>query len=370
MIRTLHIYSLLAAAVACILLTGCIRELCPRQAAGNTDQAEVLLKISTRQTKADIDYYGIRSIRIYAYRQGETDQPAVGYAYFPDIDREGPYYCPIQIGDGSGDISFPAKIDFIVLLNDDSASPVPDLDETSTLSELDSKVFSTISDNPGAAYVPMCNERIADVSNIGRNNFSFTVNGTPGQTQVIPIDVKRCVSWLTLNLTKEGESAITVNNVTLIKGPEDAPLTLRSDVINGTVNYFSGNNASVELLPSGSSVELVTGDPDTTEGSLVAETFLLPNPYGSGNPDLYEQEENSSYNDVNNTYRLDINYTIKRNGTGAGATRQKTVYLPSVPANSHIKVTGTIKDAIHTDVTLNVIVNSWTVHEIDVPAFE
>ena len=371
MIRTHHIYSLLAAAVACILLTGCIRELCPRQAVGNTDQAEVLLKISTRQTKADTDYYGIRSIRIYAYRHGATNQPAVGYAYFPDIDREGPYYCPIQIGDGSGDISFPAEIDFIVLLNDDSASPAPDLDETSTLSELDSKVFSTISDNSGTAYVPMCNERVANGS-IDQNNFSFTVNGTPGQTQVIPIDVKRCVSWLTLNLTKEGESEITVNSVTLRKGPEDAPLTLSSNVINDTGNYFAASDAdaSVELLPSGSSVKLVTGDPDTTEGSLVAETFLLPNPYGSGNPDLYEQEENSSYNDVNNTYRLDINYTIKRNGTGAGATRQKTVYLPSVPANSHIKVTGTIKDAIHTDVTLNVIVNSWTVHEINVPAFE
>ena len=145
-------------------------------------------------------------------------------------------------------------------------------------------------------------------------------------------------------------------------------MTLRSDVINGTVNYFSGNNASVELLPSGSSVKLVTGDPDTAEGSLVAETFLLPNPYGSGNADGYEQEVNSAYDNESNTYRLQIDYSINRNGTGTA--RQKTVYLPSVPANSHIKVTGTIKDAIHTDVTLNVIVNSWTVHEIDVPAFE
>ena len=361
----MHHISLSLAAAVCILLSGCIRELCPRQTGGHIDHADVLLNISTQHTKAGEDYYGIRSIRIYAYRHGKTDQEAIGYAYFPDIDREGPYLCPVQLGAGGSDLKFPCEIDFIVLLNDDSILPEIALSQTATIGDLDQKIFSTVSYSSGVAYVPMCNERIVN-GDIDSNNFSFTVNGTPGRTQIIPVDVKRCVSRLTLHLTKDGESDIFVKNVTLKKGPQDAPLTLRSDVINGTVNYFSGNNASVELLPSGSSVELVTGDPDTTEGSLVAETFLLPNPYGSADPDSYKVED-PNYNNEDRTYRLEIEYTIIRSGKEINKT--KTVYLPLVKANNHIQVYGTIS-AVIADVDLNVIVNSWTLHKIDVPPFE
>ena len=348
MLRMHHISLSLAAAV-CILLSGCIRELCPRQTGGHIDHADVMLNISTQHTKAGEDYYDIRSIRIYAYRHGETDQEAIGYAYFPDIDREGPYLCPVQLGAGGSDLEFPCEIDFIVLLNDDSILPEIALSQTATIGDLDQKIFSTVSYSSGVAYVPMCNERLVN-GDIDSNNFSFTVNGTPGRTQIIPIDVKRCVSRLTLNLTKDGESDIFVKNVTLKKGPQDAPLILNSDVVN----------------------ELVDGDPLSNDGtltdeSLVVETCLLPNPYGSADPDSYK-EEDPKYNNEDRTYRLEIEYTIIRSDKEVNKT--KTVYLPLVKANNHIQVYGTISDVIQADVDLNVIVNSWTLHEIDVPPFE
>ena len=369
MLRMHHISLSLAAAV-CILLSGCIRELCPRQTGGHIDHADVMLNISTQHTKAGEDYYGIRSIRIYAYRHGETDQEAIGYAYFPDIDREGPYLCPVQLGAGGSDLEFPCEIDFIVLLNDDSILPEIALSQTATIGDLDQKIFSTVSYSSGVAYVPMCNERIVN-GDIDSNNFSFTVNGTPGRTQIIPIDVKRCVSRLTLNLTKDGESDIFVKNVTLKKGPQDAPLILNSDVVNNTSNYYSGTPEAVSTILD-FQVELVDGDPLSNDGtltdeSLVVETCLLPNPYGSEDPDSYK-EEDSKYNNEDRTYRLEIEYTIIRSDKEINKT--KTVYLPLVKANNHIQVYGTISDVIQADVDLNVIVNSWTLHKIDVPPFE
>lgn len=356
MLRLRHIYFIVSFLV-CALVTGCVER---GQAAGSAGPAEILLKIDARQTKSAEDYYGIHSIRVYAYKSGSTDEKAVGYAYFPNIDRPGPYLCPIQIGDETSGMQFPCDLDFVVIINDDCIYPEAALDESTVLGAIDSRTFSTLAPYSGTAFVPMCNERVTGGA-VNSNNFSFTVYGETGRTQIIPIDVKRCISRLTLSLKKNGESTITVTGVTLEKGPKEAPLALKTDLINGTSEYFAENEDGSSVILSDTDVILSDGE------QTIAEASILPNPYGSENADTYIREDNSSYDDSGKTYRLNIDYTIERDGITV--QKAKTVYFPSVPANSHINVSGTISDMIQ-DVAFNVTVMSWVEHTIDVPAFE
>ena len=347
-------------AVAILLsLSGCSEEKYAASAgARHGGPANVMLVLGSPSVKSGEDYNSIHSIRIYAFRNGSDNTAPVGYFYNEDISGEGPFYCPIDLKESG-------SLDFLVLLNDnriETGGDFNDRNESTTRSQLEDITFTGIDrgeDDSIGPIVPMCNERITRAG-IDANNFTFTVEEN-SDWQIIPVDVKRSVGKAMLKLAKSGEIDVNVTNVTLRKGPVTAPLVLQDDVINATGYYYYETNNDSETLIN-TAVELADGEPAT-----IAETLLLPNPYGSSHADRFEAEYNN-YDSVDRTYRLDITYTVRPHDTSQTTTTTKTVFLPQVRANENLIIEGTISS--RTDVTMNVIVNSWTEHNIDVPPFE
>lgn len=345
-------------AVAILLsLSGCGKESPVPGTVRDSAPANVMLVLGSPSVKSGEDYSSIRSIRIYAFRNGSADTQPVGYFYNADVNGEGPFYCPV-------DLSESGPIDFLVLLNDDRIetddSNRPD--GGTTRSDLERITFTDIIRQEGdrtGAIVPMCNEKRIIGAGEDTNNFTFYVD-PDAEWQIIPVDVKRSVGRVVLNLAKSGDIDVTVTNVILRKGPQTAPLVLADNVINGTIHYYSSTNGSETLIGTGSEAELQEGEPAT-----IAETMLLPNPYGSSDPDSFNASD-SKYAEEGYSYRLEIKYTVTHGTDISEAT--KTVYLPQAIANRQITVEGTISS--RTDVTMNVIVNSWKEHKIDVPPFE
>ena len=347
-------------AVAILLsLSGCSEEKYAASAgARHGGPANVMLVLGSPSVKSGEDYNSIHSIRIYAFRNRSDNTAPVGYFYNEDISGEGPFYCPIDLKESG-------SLDFLVLLNDnriETGGDFNDRNESTTRSQLEDITFTGIDrgeDDSIGPIVPMCNERITGAG-IDANNFTFTVEEN-SDWQIIPVDVKRSVGKAMLKLAKSGEIDVNVTNVTLRKGPVTAPLVLQDDVINATGYYYYETNNDSETLIN-TAVELADGEPAT-----IAETLLLPNPYGSSHADRFEAEYNN-YDSVDRTYRLDITYTVRPHDTSQTTTTTKTVFLPQVRANENLIIEGTISS--RTDVTMNVIVNSWTEHNIDVPPFE
>lgn len=346
-------------AVAILLsLSGCGKESHAPGTVRDSAPANVMLVLGSPSVKSGEDYSSIRSIRIYAFRNDSADTQPVGYFYNADVNGEGPFYCPV-------DLSESGLIDFLVLLNDDRIKTADSNrpDGSTTRSKLEGITFTDIIRQEGdrtGAIVPMCNERITGA---GEDADNFTFNVDPdAEWQIIPVDVKRSVGRVVLNLAKSGDIDVTVTNVILRKGPQTAPLVLADNVINGTSNYYGSNKGSEILIGTGSEAGLQEGEPAT-----IAETMLLPNPYGSSDPDSFNASD-SNYADEGKSYRLEIKYTVSPHGTGISEEATKTVYLPQAIANRQITVEGTISS--RTDVTMNVIVNFWTEHVIDVPPFE
>lgn len=331
---------------------GCTKD--TRTEAATGGPADVMLAIASPQTKAlsEEDYYYINSVKIYAYKHESTVAgEIVGYTEFNGLEwnvssvtgSQQTKYFDIHIEETGPD----GLVDFIVLLNDGATeytgpggiSAAPDT-PFNTLKTLNFREIKT-TDQAGPYAVPMSNEINSNAAP-DQNNFTFTIKSDLSYRQVIPINVKRCVARLTLNLAKEGTSDIIVTEVTLHNGPAEAPLILYSDIINNTSNY---SQASEDLL-NGEVLHLKEGETGT-----IAETYLLPNPYGSSDPDKYEPVTDDSQ-DEKRAYILDIIYTI-----GGGAPQTKTVWLPQVESNQQVNVTGTIKDEV--DVTFNINVIPW-----------
>lgn len=346
MTRHSYIFTLFAS-VLCIL-SGCSREYCNCDStAASNGPSDVMLMISSPygspNTKSAADYQKIETIRIYAYLHGSSDTAPVGYAYYPDITTDGPYYCPVFL-ETSG------TIDFIVILNDARInSPARTPEENMTRSELDGITFTGLKGTEDQIPVPMCNERSGD--GIGSSNFSFTVSDTD-EYKLIPIDVKRSVSQMRLNFAKNGESAITVTGAVLYNGPDTAPLTLQDSNINGTGLY------------AGKSVTLIQSPVELQTGSLkeMAQTMLLPNPYGSSSPDTYSPYT-SGYNNIDRVYRIDVSYEIQGTG-GYTEYKQKSIYMPAVRANQSIDINCVIGDKVES--SLEIIATPWKDAEMDI----
>ena len=346
-------------AVAILLsLSGCGKESHAPGTVRDSAPANVMLVLGSPSVKSGEDYNSIRSIRIYAFRNGSSaDTQPVGYFYNADVNGEGPFYCPV-------DLSESGRIDFLVLLNDnriETGGDFNDRNESTTRSQLEDITFTGIDrgeDDSIGPIVPMCNERITGAG-IDANNFTFTVEEN-SDWQIIPVDVKRSVGKAMLKLAKSGEIDVNVTNVTLRKGPVTAPLVLQDDVINATGYYYYETNNDSETLIN-TAVELADGEPAT-----IAETLLLPNPYGSSHADRFEAEYNN-YDSVDRTYRLDITYTVRPHDTSQTTTTTKTtktVFLPQVRANENLIIEGTISSRVTS--SFEIVATAWTEKDMSI----
>lgn len=241
----------------------------------------------------------------------------------------------------------------------DSTTPV-DFTNVTSIKDLKQKTF-VLTEYEGDNKVPMTGEGTAKFSPVKGNKMIFSTS----------IYAKRCVAKLGIYCTKgnpSSSSTLTINQVTLSKVPNKGYLfetdsntsiyyTGTKDLLS-TTNPITVTKSYTEKMPSYSS----NSWNETAEGSFeeISSPYLLENPNGEVTGDGFLQVNGLIPDE---RYCITLSYTLN------GAEYTQKIYVSQIERNQYSKIYIRINDAI----TVNDIccqVNSWTEHEMDVPAFK
>ena len=231
----------------------------------------------------------------------------------------------------------------------DSTTPV-DFTNVTSIEELKQKTF-VLTEYGGDNKVPMTGEGTAKFLSVEGNKIIFDAS----------INATRCVAKLELYCTKRTSSSkLIIKSFTLNKVPDKGYLftSVDNDIIDYTENrdLLSGNSGGVTIATS-YTTELPT-DIESVKSSFTKIDFdnpyLLENTYG---------DEQFVTEIVNSGMRY--NLTVKYNFNGSDY--EQTIYLPKIERNTWYKLYMRMKE-IELDTYCQI--NSWTEHEMEVPAFE
>ena len=357
----------LAGVAVCALavcLAGCSKNTAPEQAVFG-GPAKVTLVVdggsgSATKISADVDEANtVKSVKIFAFKHapdGDQNDELVGYGYWDGISGQGPHYCTMQL-------SASGNIDFYVIANDEYATRAPEckiLDETSTRSDIEGVRFSGLREIVGTSAIPMTNilnGAEGNDGNVDNNNFTFNISEEL-DAQVIDIAVTRAMARLSFFFAKaEEDLSVIINSIELVC--QNPPVTAGYFVTKGSADDFATTDYSPlsETILSNATVTKVNETGSLEDSSLQQvgyDSYLLPNIYGSADPDSQTLVANAE-----KAYTAEIEYTI--NGTHYSKT--KTVYLPSVAPNDWIKVKGIFTTV---DVDIVVIALSWESREMNI----
>lgn len=285
----------------------------------------------------------IRSVRIYAYEHGKTDEAPVGYL-------EDNHFIT-GVGTYKMEIEKRGQLDFIALLNDGGVEQANGqniiLNESSTRADLEKfrigRQLTTISDEYA---IPMST---LEGENGANRTFTLTETTAP---QYVNLMATRALSRLRLYFAKAdmGDGVeVQITEATLTQGPLSVQLMKEEDRESLTYpgTYFDNDNATdITVVPQGSPVEVTEeiDDPDrtkltSTNTTLVATAYMPENPYGSNNTHddgLYDDQYDGT-GTANSPYKLTVRYQA---GTG---TSNKEIYLPAVKRNQTVNIFGLLR---------------------------
>lgn len=199
--------------------------------------------------------------------------------------------------------------------------------------------------------VPMSGE--AELTGITANQINYNIS----------IDAVRSVGKLAIYCTKSSEeSDLSIHKVTLNSIPGKGALF---NIVPADISYSGGK----ELLSSDKVIETAYTElslPTDTDGSWseeveqqftnISTSYLLENLDGGDNLQI-----NGIVND--NRYYVTLEYILN------GIDYTQIIYLPQMLRNQFRKIYIRINDAITVE-NIYCQINSWTTHEMDVPAFE
>lgn len=209
--------------------------------------------------------------------------------------------------------------------------------------------------------VPMSGE--AELTGITANQINYNIS----------IDAVRSVGKLAIYCTKSSkESDLTIHKVTLNSIPDKGALFIPDkgalfnfNIAPADISYSVGK----ELLSSDKVIKTAYTElslPTDTDGSWseeveqqftnISTSYLLENLDGGDNLQI-----NGIVNDKR--YNVTLKYTLN------GIVYTQTIYLPQMLRNQFRKIYIRINDAITVE-DIYCQINSWTTHEMDVPAFE
>lgn len=188
----------------------------------------------------------------------------------------------------------------------------------------------------------------------------------------VRIDAVRCVAKLGIYCTKGNpstNSTLTINQVTLSKVPDKGYLFEIPEnsqiVYSGTMNLLSEDkkieSSYTEDMPDYSDNSWAE---TTTEESFeeISSPYLLENLNGEVTNTNGFLQLNGQVPSDDKRYCITLSYTLN----GVGYTQN--IYVSQIKRNQYSKIYIRISDAITIDTYCQV--NSWTKHEMEVPAFE
>lgn len=183
----------------------------------------------------------------------------------------------------------------------------------------------------------------------------------------VRIDATRCVAKLGIYCTKGNPSStLTINQVTLSKVPDKGYLFKPDDY-----SLISYSESGKNLLPESKQISsYYTEDmppysnnswDEEAEGSFeeISSPYLLENPNGEVTDDGFLQVDGTV---SDNRYCITLDYTLN------GESDTKKIYVSQIERNQYSKIYIRINDA--TTINTCCQINSWTEHEMEVPAFE
>lgn len=297
----------------------------------------------------------IHCIKIFAFKHDpgfSQNDEMVGYASFDGLGGSGRHYLPMSLT-ASGDI------DFYVIANDIYTESTTVLGENSGRSDIEGLRFTGLRQADGVCAIPMTNI-IGDRTAIDSNNFTFKIEESSSDApQLIPIDVTRAMARLSFYFAKTEQSTeVSVNSISIAgQGPGSAGCFTADGAPDG---YYS-QDSSIGLFDTKTTIEEVNPDGYLDEEYLQylsdADSYLLPNTYGSDDPD--ELPPGTGYQTFMHVYTVYVNYSVN------GSEKTKTIYLPAVSPNDWIKVKGIFNTSVD-DVELDVVALYWEQSNMDI----
>lgn len=258
------------------------------------------------------------------------------------------------------DINKDSSFKIYLVLNqpfENNTTPV-DFTNVNSIDELKQQMF-VLTEYGGDNKVPMTGEGTAKFSSVEGNKIIFSTS----------IYAKRCVAKLGIYCTKGNpstNSTLTINQVTLSKVPDKGYLFKPDDY--SLISYSeSGKNLLSESKQISS---YYTEDmppysnnswDEEAEGSFeeISSPYLLENPNGEVTDDGFLQVDGTV---SDNRYCITLDYTLN------GESDTKKIYVSQIERNQYSKIYIRINDA--TTINTCCQINSWTEHEMEVPAFE
>lgn len=297
----------------------------------------------------------IRCIKIFAFKHdpgGSQNDEMVGYASFDGLGGSGRHYLPMSLT-ASGDI------DFYVIANDIYAESTTVLGENSGRSDIEGLRFTGLRQADGVCAIPMSNI-IGDRTAIDSNNFTFKIEESSSDApQLIPIDVTRAMARLSFYFAKSEEStSVRVKGISVAgQGPGSAGCFTADGKPDDY--YTQGDNVPLDGMPA--DIDKVNPEGYLEEESLQylsgADSYLLPNVYGSDDPDVLP--DGTDYQTFMRVYTVYVDYSVN------GSEKTKTIYLPAVSPNDWIKVKGIFNTSVD-DVELDVVALYWDQSDMDI----
>ena len=128
---------------------------------------------------------------------------------------------------------------------------------------------------------------------------------------------------------------------------------------DGAPDYTAVIMPETGILTGTTEISVINSTGSTEDDAMMRlsdEAYLLPNTYGSSDPDAFPA--GTDYQTSARAYILDIDYSIN------GERMSKTVYLPPVAPNDWVKVKGIFNASV--DVNMVIIALSWEDSEMDI----
>lgn len=256
------------------------------------------------------------------------------------------------------DINSKSEFKIYLILNqpyEDSTTPI-DFSNIKTINELEQKTF-VLTEYGGDNKVPMTGEGTAEFLSVEGNKLIFNAS----------IDATRCVAKLGIYCTKGSDvSELKINQITLSKVPDKGYLFEPDSY--ASIEYTDMKN----LLSTPETItKSYTGDMPAYSNDPWAETadanfdeisspYLIENLNGEVTDDGFLQVDGTVSDD---RYCITLDYSLNK------VIYTKRIYVSQIERNQYSKIYIRINDAITVE-DIYCQVNSWTEHEMEVPAFE
>lgn len=296
----------------------------------NSEGIVIRLGISSRADDNTIgggDNENIANLKVWMIKEDNT---ASFYQEIkdPKFDANGVYNFEMKVS-----ILNTGKYNFYVLANSDNISGIA-FDKNTTVSELKTAYFNSISGGTGTVAIPMYGEyHSINISNTILNYY-------------VTVPIERVLAKLELYMARKNhENDLVITEAKLTSVPE------KGFIVPQSLAGLSYN----KTLDTGVVQTDITGSTNDFEIRERFTSVTLPSPFLLENPDGCLNED-ISLSGNNNGYQLHLKYTLGQDEC------EKTIYLTSIKRNTIYKVYCLVADN-EAETKLTLIPQEWDIHE-------